>query len=128
MAKSPSSLKILIVDDDALQAELLERQLRKRGVASIEKASSAEEGMKKVRVREYDLIFLDNYFLDSKEEGGSFWSYLYRAISDCYLVGVSFRADKRDDFFAQGAQDFLAKPIEGEDIERVLKSFQTQAA
>jgi len=118
--------RLLIVDDDASNRDLLSRRLSTRGYA-IEEASGGAEAIGKVKERRFDLVVLDVMMpglsgLDVLQTIRQTWS-----IAELPVVMATARDSSEAivEAFALGANDYLLKPF---DFPVVLARIQTQLA
>jgi DNA-binding response OmpR family regulator len=118
----PETAKILIIDDDRNLVDGLRRQLWKHGYSAVF-CEDAAFAMTSVRREEPDLIILDIGLpagggtavltrLRSTEE--------FRSIPVLVLTGGS--EDMRAELFEVGADAFLTKPAEFDEINRTIKT------
>ena len=109
-----NSLKILLVDDNAVNLTLLERMLRDEG-AELYKAMDGEEAIGLCRENDFALILLDVQMpgIDGYETAR-----IIKDIEACRLVPIIFlTAIYKDSTYAHmgyeaGAVDFLTRPID----------------
>ena len=90
----------------------------------IDLASNGQEALELIRKEPYDLVFMDHYMpvMDGVEatkrirnlEGERYKHLPVIALTADAVQGV------REEFFAAGMNDFASKPIEMEDLSRVL--------
>jgi PleD family two-component response regulator len=59
MARLRASVRILVVDDNAVNSKLLTRVLNMRGFTCTEAAANGELAVELVKKKEYDLILMD---------------------------------------------------------------------
>lgn len=109
---------ILVVDDEAASRELMVSYLSPENFQT-ETASSGEEGLARVRQLQPDAIILD---ILSQEEGR--WATLCElktnpATAHIPIIIVSV-LDKKNEGFAQGASEYLVKPVSKETLVKKL--------
>jgi PAS domain S-box-containing protein len=112
--------RILVVDDDPKTREVLSSHLREMGYEVLT-APSAELGIRAARTENPDLITLD---LIMPEMSG--WEALKafkeeRDLRDIPVVIVSVIAGEQDKGSLLGAVDLLTKPVDRDDLMRVLR-------
>lgn len=113
----------LIVDDIPLNIEIMKKQLQMAG-ATVFSAGSGKEALDLCRENVYDTIFMDNYM---PEMGGVEATKLIRSSSlnkDTPLIFVTadVTSGSINEFFEAGANDFLGKPFESEQLfETIMK-------
>lgn len=105
--------RILIVDDDPLNLDLLEQELTDQGYA-VERASDGEEAVQKVPAFDPDIVLLD--YMMPKMDGIQVIKHLkkderYRALPIILLTGKGSSDDKVKGLDA-GADDYIVKPFE----------------
>ena len=105
--------KILVVDDDPFNLDLLEQELTEQGYL-IEKASDGDEGLKKVESFSPDVVILD--YMMPKMDGIEVVKRLKqdprsRAIPVILLTAKASQDDKVKGLDA-GADDYVVKPFE----------------
>lgn len=121
-----SHLTALIVDDMATQQTTLRGQLSQIGIGKSDAASNAEDAMRLLRSRRYDLILCD-FNLNSKSDGQQWFEHLRDQKllpADCLFFMVT-----AESAYAQVAaatehhpDAYLLKPITASDIEDRLKT------
>lgn len=115
--------RILLVDDNEINQEVAKALLEPYGMR-IDLASNGQEALDLIRKEPYDLVFMDHYMpvMDGVEatkrirnlEGERYKHLPVIALTADAVQGV------REEFFAAGMNDFASKPIEMEDLSRVL--------
>ena len=111
--------RILIVDDEPTNVILLERILRKAGYTRVEGISDSRQVLPRVHETGPDLILLDLHMphLTGNQVLERLRAELPR---DVYLPVLVLSADTlqkaRNDALASGAQDFVAKPFDREEV------------
>lgn len=114
--------KILIVDDTPVNLVVAKGML-KDSKAKIETAESGEEALEKIKSEHFDLIFLDH-----KMPGMDGIETLKQAKK--YAQGTPFIAltanagpNARNEYIAEGFDDYLPKPFKSLEMLKVLKTF-----
>ncbi len=102
-------MRVLIIDDNPLDIELVSRMLRRRLGATVESVHTAEEGQRRLQVEEFDVVLLD-YFLPGKN-GLDFLKTIARHDVHVPIILVSALGDERIEQSAleAGAVDYLSK-------------------
>ena len=118
--------RILLVDDNEINQEVAKALLEPYEMR-IDLASNGQEALERVQKEPYDLVFMDHYMpvMDGVEatkrirglEGERYKHLPVIALTADAVQGV------REDFFAAGMNDFASKPIEMEDVSRVLRKW-----
>jgi PAS domain S-box-containing protein len=112
---------VLVIDDDAAARDLVSRFLAKQGLA-VEVAVDGRAGLQAARDRRPDVITLDVVM-----PGLDGWSVLTAlksdpATADIPVVMLSM-VDERNLGIALGAAEYLTKPIERDQLLRVLRRY-----
>jgi CheY-like chemotaxis protein len=102
-------MKVLVVDDDKINRDILERMLKKLGYES-HSVKSGSEALQFLRTNACDLVYLDCYMAGISgfetarriraEESGA-------RIPIIALTGV----DESDELYRSGMDDYLGKPF-----------------
>jgi CheY-like chemotaxis protein len=114
---------VLVIDDDVVVRELMQRHLQREGFA-VETAPSGAEGLQRARqVRPMAIT------LDVMMPGMDGWSVLQVLKADPQLAEIPVvlvsMVDDQSKGYALGAADYLTKPVERERLVRVLEKFQS---
>jgi CheY-like chemotaxis protein/anti-sigma regulatory factor (Ser/Thr protein kinase) len=117
---------VLVVDDDAAARDLVSRFLEKQGL-TVEVAVDGRAGLQAARDRRPDVITLDVVM-----PGLDGWSVLTAlksdpATADIPVVMLSM-VDERNLGIALGAAEYLTKPIERDQLLRVLRRYGRSGA
>jgi CheY-like chemotaxis protein len=116
--------KILIVDDNNLNIKVASNLLKKYGPI-IDSVNSGQECIDKINQGEkYDLIFMDDMMPNMSgvetfkklKENPNF------TIPVCMLTANAIEGMK-ENYLSQGFNDYLSKPINKSELDRVLKEF-----
>ena len=118
----PDKKRILIIEDNAETQLILKIYLR--DFYEIHTASTAVEGLKKIRENKYNLIVLD-INLPGELNGNDVILNLkndpeYRKIPILVVTAYALKGD-RENYLALGADGYLAKPVERMDILQSVK-------
>lgn len=121
--------RILLVDDNEINQEVA-RALLEPFEMQIDLASNGQEALDMVQKTDYDLVFMDHFMpvMDGVEaarrirglEGEQYKHLPVIALTADAVQGV------REEFLAAGMNDFASKPIEMEDVSRVLRRWLPQ--
>ena len=113
----------LIVDDNEINLIIAENALETYGVR-ISLASSGAEAISLIKNNDYDIVFMDHMM---PEMDGVDTTLIIRDMPDekyqklpIVALTANVIGDVREMFIANGMSDFLSKPIEFREIERVL--------
>ncbi|MDM8568493.1 response regulator [Thiotrichales bacterium HSG1] len=115
---------ILVVDDEAAVRDLLQKELSKLGYA-VATASNGEEGLRLAKKLRPDTILLDINMPGIN--GWQVLSLLKRnsLLSDIPVIIISIEADKKMGK-AMGVTDYITKPIQQEQLEKILDRYKIQ--
>lgn len=116
---------ILVIDDNKMNLRVAEKVLEPYKV-SITTASSGDEGIAKIiEDNTYDLVLLDDMMPD--KSGTETLKELKETFSDYKTPTVALTANAivgmKEKYLEAGFDDYLAKPIEKEELKRVLNRF-----
>ncbi len=118
--------EILIVDDNEMNRKVFIGLLKKTKIV-IDEAASGEECLEKVAKKQYDIIFMDHMMpgLDGVEtmrqmkEMGEYPNEFTPVI----MLTANAVVGAKEEYFDEGFNSFLAKPIIPEQLERVVFTF-----
>jgi signal transduction histidine kinase/DNA-binding response OmpR family regulator len=115
---------VLVIDDDPAVCDVLSRYLTQEGFL-VETASSGEEGLQLAKDTMPDFVILDVLM-----PGLDGWGVLSTLKADPELAHIPVImltiVDDKDRGFMLGATDYLIKPVESEQITRLLRKFGPQ--
>lgn len=122
-----SDRKILVVDDNNVNLKVIKRLLVDYN-ANIDMVTSGQECIDKISNGEnYDLIFMD--IMMPKMDGVSTLNKL-KSLENFKIDTVALTADaidgKKEKYLEDGFNDYLAKPIEKKELNRVIIKFLGQ--
>lgn len=115
--------KVLVVDDNLLNIKVAERLLAKYNV-TIESVMSGQECLDKVKLNKYDLILLDDMM--PKMTGGETFAKLKEIEgfnTPVVILTANAITGMREQYLSEGFDDYLAKPIEQLELNRVMKKY-----
>lgn len=115
--------KVLVVDDNLLNIKVAERLLAKYNV-TIESVMSGQECLDKVNLGKYDLILLDDMM--PKMTGGETFVKLKEIEgfnTPVVILTANAITGMREQYLSEGFDDYLAKPIEKLELNRVMKKY-----
>jgi len=119
-------MNILIVDDEALARQRLERMLKSLGHENLTAASNADEAVEAVRNSHFDLAFLD---INMPGTGGIDLAYELRHIApSLYIVFQTAYSDHALEAFDIGATGYLVKPFSLEQLSKTLERVSDSAS
>ena len=116
-----SDKKILVVDDNMLNIKVATRLLKNYNIVP-DTVLSGEEALKKIKEKKYDLILMDDMM--PKLSGGETLKKLKEDIHfDIPVVVLTANAisGMREKYLSAGFTDYLAKPIDKLELDRILK-------
>ncbi len=109
---------ILIVDDDPTNLSLM-KGLLKATRAFITTSGSGEDAIDKIRDSHFDVVFLD--IIMPGMDGLAAIAKIREFNTELPVYAITANATESEDFYlARGFNGFLAKPIDGEDLERTI--------
>ncbi len=117
--------KILVIDDNKMNLRVAEKVLEPYKVV-VETAGSGDEGIEKIIAsNDYDLVLLDDMMPEKtgvetlKELKENFAEYKTPtiALTANAIVGM------KEKYLSEGFDDYLAKPIEKDELKRVLNKY-----
>lgn len=113
-------MKVLLIDDEALALELMERMLTKiDGIQIMGKYVDPREALKKLSTEDMDAIFLD------MEMGGihglKFMEELYSRNISVEVVFVTAYSQFAVDAFGLDAADYLLKPVSADRLNKTIQ-------
>ena len=119
-------LKILIVEDLEVNREFLKEMFKVFFSVSVETAENGKVAVEKVKVNEYDIVFMDMRMpvLNGVEATKEIRTFNAEVPIICMSANV-YREDKYEAQHA-GMNDFIEKPLEHTDIETQLKKLDFQ--
>ena len=115
--------KVLVVDDNLLNIKVAERLLAKYNV-TIESVMSGQECLDKVNAGKYNLILLDDMM--PKMTGGETFVKLKEIEgfnTPVVILTANAITGMREQYLSEGFDDYLAKPIEQLELNRVMKKY-----
>lgn len=118
--------KVLVVDDNAMNLKVVDTLLRHYKIC-VDMADSGREAVERVRNKEYDLVFMDHMMpeMDGVEALHRIRKLPLEHVKALPVVALTANAvgGARELFLKEGFQDFVAKPIEKTNMERVLRKY-----
>lgn len=126
--ETKSGLKVLVVEDEAAVAAVLQRLLAKKG-CTVEAASTGLEALQRLRSSQYDVIISD---IKMPDMGGiALWenlktTYPHLATRVIFVTGDTASLETSE-FLKEAGQPVLPKPFGAEDLARAIGELQNQA-
>jgi CheY-like chemotaxis protein len=122
-AEKALSLKILVVDDDALGRRLMHLILTKEG-HRVDVAANGLEAVEAVKQNRFDIVFMD---LNMPDMGGMEASRKIRdwenGDSHTFIVALtaSYLPEIGQSLFDSGMDNYISKPLDVAQVQRLLK-------
>ena len=122
-AEKALSLKILVVDDDALGRRLMHLILTKEG-HYVDVAANGLEAVEAVKQNRFDIVFMD---LNMPDMGGMEASRKIRdwesGDSHTFIVALtaSYLPEIGQSLFDSGMDNYISKPLDVAQVQRLLK-------
>ena len=114
----------LVVDDEPMNLSVAKGILKKYGMA-IDTAVSGFEAVDLTDANEYDIVFMDHMMpgMDGVETAERIWRQCSKKEKKTAIVALTANAvsTAKEMFLSKGFDDFISKPIELHELERVLK-------
>ncbi|HNH01122.1 MAG TPA: ATP-binding protein [Leptospiraceae bacterium] len=111
--------KILIADDDDLNAMVAIQILKSKNIHNVTHVYSGLDALKEIETSDYDLIFMD---LRMPSMDGIETTVLIRRISDIPIVAITGEVieGEREKCLAAGMNDFYTKPMSASDFMKII--------
>ena len=114
--------RVLVVEDDWGNQRVIESMLRRMGL-EVTSASNGLDGLELVARQSWTLVFMDMQMPDIR---GSEVTQRIRALGPYAKLPIialtaNARAEDREECFAAGMNDFLAKPVRLQDLQACLR-------
>jgi two-component system CheB/CheR fusion protein len=124
-------LRILVAEDDPISQFFLVELLRQRGI-HVQAAGNGREALKKIAAGKFDLVLMD---VDMPDMDGRTATQIIRRgeagqdKADIRIVALTAHALKgdRERFLADGMDDYLSKPIDMDEMDRILAGGRARA-
>ena len=125
VATHKENVRVLVVDDSRVNLLVASGLLKKYGM-QIDTCLSGAESIKMVQENEYDIVFMDHMMPDMdgvetlqaiRELGGKY--------KDLCIIALTANAlsESKEMLLKEGFQDFLAKPINFVELDRVVNQY-----
>jgi PAS domain S-box-containing protein len=118
------NMKILVVEDNEVNQMFIELILTEYGIA-VDLAENGKVAIEKVTANEYDLILMDINMpvLGGVEATAEIRKMPHRRGSYIVALTANAMAGDREKFLNSGMDDYLTKPVDVSELERVLAKF-----
>ncbi len=117
-------IKALVVDDEPMNLRVASSILQKYEM-EVEHASSGREALKLVREKHFDIIFMDHMMpeMDGIETMKAIRQDMGPGEKGVPIVALTANAlsSAREKFITEGFDGFVSKPIERQELERVMR-------
>ena len=117
------SLSILVVDDDELNQRLMHVLLTREG-HRVEKASNGLEALEAVKLKKYDIVFMDLHMpvMDGIEASRQIRAW-ENGGTHTFIVALtaSYVPENGQILFAAGIDNYISKPLAIEHIQRLVR-------
>lgn len=115
-----SGFKIMICDDSPFVRKKMTDYVRACGIDNIIEAENGRQCVEKFRAEKPDLVFMDIVMPDMG--GIEALSEIMKHCGEAKIIMASSIGTQKNlkDAILAGAYDFLQKPIEAEDVKRIL--------
>ncbi len=118
--------RILVVDDTPMNLTVVKGLLKSTRIM-VDTADSGRETLKKVTAKRYDAIFVDHRMpeMDGLQTLAAMKELEGNLNSDvpCIALTANAGSGARDEYLAAGFDDYLAKPVNGEELEDMLRTY-----
>lgn len=118
--------EILLVDDNEVNLFVVQNLLE-RTKARVTKCSSGKECLKMMQKKHFDLIFLDHMMpeIDGIETVQISREMKNNKCMDTPMIALTANAvtGARDIYVKEGFQDYLSKPVNGGQLEKILRKY-----
>jgi CheY-like chemotaxis protein len=120
-APSLANLRVLVAEDNAVNAMVISAMLQRLGVAC-DMAGNGLEAVEAVERQHYDIVFMDMQMPELDGLGATRRVRANRALRQPFIVALTANAmiEDRVRCLAAGMNDFMAKPLQLHDLERCL--------
>jgi DNA-binding response OmpR family regulator len=119
--------KIMVVDDDKLVTDLLEKLLEIDGYTTVS-VNESSQAIEKARIENPDLILLD--LMMPQPDGFRLCRMLrdepFFALTPVIIVTALDDSDSRAVAFGAGANDYITKPFHPDELSERIKKFLAQ--
>lgn len=116
--------KVLVIDDNNLNLKVAEKVLTPFQV-EVTTANGGDEGIKKIKESSYDLVLLDDMMPDKTgvETLAELKSTIKEYDTPTIVLTANAITGMKEKYLTAGFDDYLAKPIEKDELKRVLAKF-----
>lgn len=120
-----SNKKIILVDDNNMMLKIAARQLEKYNFGVIDMKTNASDTIEAVTNNNYDLIIADDMMpeMSGTEMMKKLKNNTDFKIPIIVLTGNTEIPNAKEHYLNEGFDDFLGKPINSQEMDRVLVKF-----
>jgi CheY-like chemotaxis protein len=122
---SAPEANILIVDDNEINLIVASELLKQYGIQA-DTALSGAEALRMMDEKQYDLIFMDHMMpeMDGIETTERIRAHMdWRENAPIVALTANAISGMRELFLSSGMNDFVSKPIELEELDKILKTW-----
>ncbi|MDD6573162.1 MAG: cache domain-containing protein [Thermoflexaceae bacterium] len=116
---------ILVVDDNQMNLKVAMGLLKRSGIR-VDTATSGMECIRKVEKKQYDIILMDHMMpeMDGIETMKALRTSDFLPVNTKIIVMTANAiSGAKEEYLAEGFDDYLSKPITGEELEKVLAEY-----
>lgn len=115
--------RILVIDDTEMNLTVIKHLLKKTEIR-IDTAKSGREGIEQAKAHSYDILFIDHMMpeLDGIETFKLIRKEWHNKKTPAVALTANAIAGAREMYLREGFTDYLAKPVDGETLERLIIS------
>ncbi|GHV31999.1 hybrid sensor histidine kinase/response regulator [Bacteroidia bacterium] len=126
-ASSGKNIRILFVDDDIVQLNLLSELMKRAGLSYV-CSVSAPDALNLLEKESFDIIFTDIQMPDIKgfELAEKIRKQPYPKAQTIPVIGLSADSNWKENHSKNGFTDFLSKPFKAEDILKIIEKYTGQ--
>lgn len=126
MSMNIKDMKVLVCDDSILSRKKLKDCIAALGCGEIYEAADGEEAVERFKTYHPDLVFMD--IVMPKKDGIGAVTEILQEDSNAKVVMASSVGTQSflKDAIKAGAYDFLQKPLDPEQVKRIINNISTQ--
>lgn len=120
-------VKVLIVDDNPINCKVISKSMGYYGM-DVDVATGGLEAVEMCQKRQYDLVFMDQMMpevdgIEAMKRIRELDGYGYSAKSKIVVLTANAIAGVRDELIAEGFDEYLSKPVNFRELEKILEKF-----
>lgn len=126
MSMNIKDMKVLVCDDSILSRKKLKDCILALGCSEVYEAADGEEAVEKFKEHRPDLVFMD--IVMPKKDGIGAVTEILEVDKNAKVVMASSVGTQSflKDAIKAGAYDFLQKPLDPEQVKRIINNISTQ--